>query len=83
LPLALSKPGVVTIHDLIAFTHPLFCTPGSARLQTHTIPRSVQVARRVIVPSAACKAELLRTIKGVAAERVDVIPWGVGPEFAR
>jgi len=81
LPGMMTKPSVVTIHDVIAFSHPLFCTPGSARVQKQIIPRSVQVARRIIVPSLATKEELLRNVKDVPAERIDVVPWGVGGEF--
>lgn len=81
LPTLLSKPAVVTIHDVIAFSHPLFCTPGSARVQKELVPRSVKVARRVIVPSLASKDELLRNVKGAKEERIDVIPWGVSGEF--
>jgi glycosyltransferase involved in cell wall biosynthesis len=81
LPGMLSKPAVVTIHDVIAFSHPLFCTPGSARVQKQQIPRSVEVARRIIVPSLATKAELLRNIKQAKPENVDVVPWGVSSHF--
>lgn len=81
LPAVCSMPTVVTIHDVIAITHPLFCTPGSARLQKATIPRSCKVARRIIVPSHAVKEELLRNVKGTEPERIDVIPWGVDATF--
>jgi len=81
LPWMLSKPGVVTIHDVIALTHPLFCTPGSAKVQTRVIPRSVKVARRVIVPSLATKTNLLLNVKAAEENRIDVVPWGVSPEF--
>ncbi len=81
LPSMLSKPAVVTIHDVIALSHPLFCTPGSAKVQRRAIPRSIKVARRVIVPSLAAKEDLLRNVKNVDANRIDVIPWGVSADF--
>ena len=81
LPWMLSKPAVVTIHDTIALTHPLFCTPGSSRFQRRTIPRSVKTARRVIVPTIATKEALLSVVKDTDEKKIDVIPWGVGPEF--
>jgi len=81
LPALLSKPAVVTIHDVIAFSHPAFCTPGSARVQQRVIPRSLSVARRIIVPSVATREELLRHVKKAVAAHIDVIPWGVGDEF--
>lgn len=82
LPSLLALPAVVTIHDVIALTHPLFCTPGSARIQKISIPRSVQAARRVIVPSAATRRALLQNVQKIQEERIDVIPWGVDPRFA-
>lgn len=81
LPSLMSLPAVVTIHDVIAFTHPLFCTPGSARVQRNAIPRSTLQARRIIVPSLATKENLLRAVKDVVPERIDVVPWGVSDEF--
>jgi glycosyltransferase involved in cell wall biosynthesis len=81
LPSMLSKPAVVTIHDVIALSHPLFCTPGSAKVQGRAIPRSIKAARRVIVPSLAAKTDVLRNVKEASESRIDVIPWGVGAEF--
>ena len=89
LPFMLSKPAVVTIHDTIALTHPLFCTPGSAKVQARAIPRAAKLARRVIVPSIATKEALLGALKGGRGEkgapfderRIDVVPWGVSSEF--
>ncbi|HEY3320077.1 MAG TPA: glycosyltransferase family 1 protein [Planctomycetota bacterium] len=81
LPAMLSLPSVVTIHDVIALSHPLFCTPGSARIQRRVLPHSAKVARRIIVPSLASKEELLRNVKGTNPAQIDVIPWGVSEEF--
>lgn len=80
LPPALSLPSVVTIHDVIAMTHPLFCTPGSARVQKVVLPRSAKAARRIIVPTEAVSREVERVLK-IEPHRIDVVPWGVGPEF--
>jgi glycosyltransferase involved in cell wall biosynthesis len=80
LPAALSLPAVVTIHDVIPLTHPEFCTPGSARIQKHQLPRSIKVARRILVPTEAVKGEVERVLH-VDPGRIAVAPWGVGPEF--
>lgn len=80
LPPAISMPSVVTLHDVIALTHPLFCTPGSARIQKMVLPRSAKAARRVIVPSEAVFREVQRVLK-IESRRIDIVPWGVGPEF--
>ncbi len=81
LPRLLSKPSVVTIHDCIALTHPQFCTPGSARIQSRAIAYSAQRARRIIVPSLATQKELSRLVE-CPESKIDVVPWGVRPEFA-
>jgi glycosyltransferase involved in cell wall biosynthesis len=81
LPSLLSLPGVVTVHDLIAFSHPQFCTPGSARAQKKAIERSAKTARRIIAPSLATKAELQRYLRNLPDDRIDVIPWGVSDNF--
>ncbi len=80
LPALMSMPAVVTIHDVIPLTYPAFCTPGSARIQKKTLPRSTKVARRIIVPSTVVKQDVERELK-LPADRIDVIPWGVGEEF--
>ncbi|MBI3832548.1 MAG: glycosyltransferase, partial [Planctomycetes bacterium] len=80
LPSMLSLPSVVTIHDLIALSNPEFATPGSARVQKRLLPRSVKVARRVLVPTEAVKQEVEKQME-VKPERIDVAPWGVGEPF--
>jgi glycosyltransferase involved in cell wall biosynthesis len=80
LPAALSLPSVVTFHDLIALTHPKFCTPGSARAQELNLKRAARVARRFIVPTQAVKDQAVSLLRLDPAV-VDVIPWGVGAEF--
>jgi glycosyltransferase involved in cell wall biosynthesis len=80
LPSLLSLPSVLTLHDVIALSHPQFCTPGSAKVQGKIIQRSAAAARRILVPTAAARDEVLRFLK-VDAGRVEVVPWGVGRQF--
>lgn len=80
LPSLVSLPSVVTIHDLIALSHPEFATPGSARIQKRLLPRSAKQARRIVVPTEAVKQEVVKRLE-VKAERIDVVPWGVGAPF--
>ncbi|MCW8132908.1 MAG: glycosyltransferase family 4 protein [Planctomycetota bacterium] len=80
LPSMLSLPSVLTVHDLIALSHPQFATPGSARVQKRMLPRSVKVARRVLVPTEAVKREVEQRLD-VKPGRIDVVPWGVGEPF--
>ena len=80
LPSTLSMPAVLTLHDCIALSHPQFATPGSAKVQKRQLPKSAKLARRVMVPTEAVKAEALRLLD-LKPEKIDVVPWGVGPEF--
>jgi glycosyltransferase involved in cell wall biosynthesis len=73
-------PAVLTLHDCIALSNPDFATPGSANIQKRLLPKSAKLARRVMVPSEAVKAEALRFLE-LKPEKIDVVPWGVGPEF--
>ena len=80
LPAMLSMPSVVTVHDTIALSHPAYCTPGSARLQKRLLPRSAKVARRILVPTHAVKAEVEKRLQ-INSSVIDVVPWGVGADF--
>lgn len=80
LPSMLSMPAVLTVHDLIALTHPQFCTPGSARVQKYTLPRSIKVARRILVPTETVRRDVEMRFK-VPADRIDLVPWGVDASF--
>jgi len=80
LPPVMTLPSVVTLHDVIALTHPLFCTPGSARVQKVILPKSAKAARRVIVPTETVRNEVERVLK-IHPDQMDVVPWGVGPGF--
>lgn len=73
---------VLTVHDMTSMTIPhvhtrLHRSAAFARAVTTSIRR----ADRIVVPSSYTKSEVLRVVPEVASERVDVIPWGVGPEF--
>ena len=80
LPLGYSGRSVVTVHDL-SFER----DPGLMRLRDRvvfrtTVPRSARRASRVIVVSERTKHDLIE-LGGVAAERIVVVPNGVGEPF--
>jgi len=78
LPLALSIPAVVTVHDLI---HLLF--PRSALHKAYArfmIGSACRRARRIITVSESTARDL-RTHFAVSAQKLRVIPNGVAPRF--
>ncbi|MGH2870650.1 MAG: glycosyltransferase family 4 protein [Solirubrobacteraceae bacterium] len=68
---------VTTIHDLIYRLVPQ-AHPGLRSLGMRVlVPLAVRRSDRIIVPSASTREDLRRVL-GVAPERVDVVPHGVG-----
>jgi glycosyltransferase involved in cell wall biosynthesis len=76
-------PVVAVIHEvgwhtpeLRALLHPAFLAGIERRTE-----RAVQSAARVVVPSQASRRDVVAA-HGVDAGRVDVVPYGVDPQFA-
>jgi glycosyltransferase involved in cell wall biosynthesis len=80
MPTIGSKPTVVTIHDVIALTHPELCRPRNVRHFARRLPRSARLATRIIVPSAVTRTNLVAQT-GADPERIRVVPLGVGEAF--
>jgi glycosyltransferase involved in cell wall biosynthesis len=68
---------VVTVHDLHYRVHPEAHFGLRALGMRALVPLAVRRAHRVIVPSEATRADLLR-FTGAAPGRVDVVPEGIG-----
>jgi glycosyltransferase involved in cell wall biosynthesis len=68
---------VVTVHDLHYRVHPDTHFGMRALGMRALVPLAVRRAHRLIVPSEATRADLLR-FTGAEPERVDVIPEGIG-----
>lgn len=80
LPWFTRMPSVVTVYDLIALKHPELCKDSNAFHYRRVLPRSILVARRVIVPTEAVKADLVSLLK-TPVEKIVVIPPGVDDRF--
>jgi len=78
LPLALSGPAVVTVHDLIHMLYPR--TAAHALYARLVIRLACRRARRVITVSETTARDLRERI-GVAAEKIRVVPNGVASYF--
>ena len=68
---------VLTLHDLHYRVHPEAHFGMRALGMRVLVPLAVRRAHRVIVPSSATLADLLR-FTGAKRERVDVVPYGLG-----
>ncbi len=75
-------PTVVTVHDVFAFTNPRFCTKSNRSHFTRMMPKTMDRAARIVTPSHAVKRDVVDTFTSLRSDKVRVIPWGVGAEFA-
>ncbi len=76
LPLRCKLPGVVTVHDVIALTHPQFCPRLNSMHFRMMLPRSIRTARAVIVPTAAVRDRIVRLL-GTRHDKIHVVPHGI------
>ena len=74
-------PLVVTFHDLAVLRHPETFNGWTRTYSRHVLPRVVRAASRLIAVSEFTKREL-QELLDVPAEKVRVIPNGVGAPFA-
>lgn len=79
-PLMAPIPVVLTLYDLIAFSHGECCTRSNRWHYRLLVPPSVRKAARVIVPSRAVRDDLIRFMPA-AAGKIRVIPLGIREEF--
>jgi glycosyltransferase involved in cell wall biosynthesis len=73
-------PVVLTVYDLIALTHPPFATRLNRMHYRLLLPRSIERARRVIVPSHSVQDEIARCVPSAVA-RMRVVPLALEPAF--
>ena len=72
--------AVVTVHDVIALTHPEFCPTLNSWHFRRQLPRTVKVADRIIVHSKATADELV-SILGVGTSKIAVLRPGIADRF--
>ena len=80
LPIWLSLPSVVTVHDLIPVTHPHCVPSGARRFFKRSIPNTLKRAGRIITPTDAVKRDLIRLFD-IDERRIDVVHWYVEPQL--
>jgi glycosyltransferase involved in cell wall biosynthesis len=79
-PLALSCKFIVTVHDLIAWTHPRLAGWRNALHFRLLVGRGIRRARAVCVPSEFVRRSVVDYF-GVSRSKVFVVPWGVDLEI--
>lgn len=80
MPLQAETPTVVTMHDLITLTHPELCKATNAAHYRLLLGRTARRAARIVASSEATKADIVSRL-GVDAQKVEVVPLGVGDAF--
>lgn len=80
--LRLGRRQVLTVHDMTFFSLPEFHIPlrRSAAFK-HLVLRSIRSCDAVLAPSAATRNHIRALAPSVAANRLHVVPYGIGPEF--
>jgi glycosyltransferase involved in cell wall biosynthesis len=79
-PLYSRAPLVVTIHDLAVFRHPRAFNRWTRTYSRRVVPQVARRARRIIVDSSFTASEVV-TLLQVPAEKITVVPLGVGEPF--
>jgi glycosyltransferase involved in cell wall biosynthesis len=80
-PMRSKLPLVVTIHDVAVLRHPEAFNSWTRRYSARSLPRVVRAASAIVVGSAFSRDELVDVLP-VDEQKVQVIPYGVGPPFA-
>lgn len=74
-PRMLFVPFVVNIHDVIPFTHPAFVKNSTVRHFKFALPRTVDRAAQIIVPSHFVKNQLLNIFRDCDPAKLSVVPF--------
>jgi glycosyltransferase involved in cell wall biosynthesis len=80
-PFRRGVPLVVTIHDLAVLRHPEAFNPWTRSYSAFALPRVARAARRIVVGSEFTRDEVGELLS-VPAEKLRVIPYGVGAPFS-
>lgn len=81
VPLPISCKLIVTVHDLIAWTHPRLAGWRNALHLRLLVGRSVHRSQAVCVPTEVVRRSVIQRF-GISPSKVFVVPWGVDAELA-
>lgn len=77
-PLKSPIPVVLGVYDLISLTHPAFATRTNRLHYGFVLPRALQSAAHVVVPTKAVRRDVE---KFVSSQKISVVPLGVEAMF--
>jgi glycosyltransferase involved in cell wall biosynthesis len=78
----LPVPTVLSVYDMTALDNPDMTRKTNAMHYGLTIPASIWMAQRVIVPTNYVKERVV-SITGIASERIEVISLGINKRFRK
>ncbi|MDT8391091.1 MAG: glycosyltransferase family 1 protein [Lentisphaeria bacterium] len=73
-------PRVVTIHDALVYSHPELCRASTVAHYRFCLPRTVNSAAVIVVPSRSARQALIDFFPD-AADKTRVVPWAVDERF--
>ena len=79
-PLRPSTPLVVTIHDVAVLRHPDTFNRWTRTYSAFALPRIARAAAKIVVGSRFVREEVMELLH-VPADKVRIVPYGVGPPF--
>lgn len=76
LPPGWDGPAVVTVYDILALSHPEWCSRANALHYRGALPRTIRQAHRVMVPAGAVRDEIIQRL-GTDADKLRVVHLGI------
>jgi glycosyltransferase involved in cell wall biosynthesis len=80
-PRRVRTPTIVTANDAIPWDHPEWLTRAHALHARLVLAPALRHAAAVLVPSEHTRTRLLARVRGLAPERVAVVPYGIDASF--
>jgi glycosyltransferase involved in cell wall biosynthesis len=71
---------IVTVHDLSFLRYPEYAARGLVAYLSAVVPRSLRRADLILADSEWTRQDVVNLL-GIAAEKITVVPAGVGPEY--
>jgi glycosyltransferase involved in cell wall biosynthesis len=81
-PRRVPVPVAVAVNDAIPWDHPEWLTRAHALHASLVLAPAIRSAAVVLVPSLHTRERLLARVRGLAAERIVVTPYGIDPRFS-
>lgn len=83
LPYFFKIPSIVTVHDLIALSHPSLCMSENASYFRRVLPRSLKSAKKIIAVSHSVKKDILNRFTDLNEKKIAVIYHGIHDQYKK